>query len=716
MLLSAACSGGDIAVGNFGGGTYDGWSAEGDAFGVAPIPGGDFGLPGEFVASTQGKSEGARGTLTSEVFTIEREYINFLLGGTAGQNVYAELIVGGRSVYRTSPYRGMQGLNWVSWDVGSLAGSEARVVFTDNGGGRRPTSIMAGRVEMSKRKKSAYVEEYDMALTLDKRYVIIPVQDSAPDSRVSVAVGGETVLSMDVRVARDAVDYYVPVDLGMYKGERADIKFGNVWEDSKGITGITQSDEFVFAYDEPYRYDYHFTPYRGWTNDPNGMVYHDGEYHLFYQHNPYGSTWGNMHWGHAVSRDLHTWEHLPDALAPDELGSIFSGSAVIDKENTAGVGKDALIAIYTSAGRIQTQSIAYSLDNGRTFTKYADNPVLVDSTIRDFRDPKVMWHAQSRKWVMTLATSQTVTFYGSKDLKEWDKLSSFGDGIGAHGGVWECPDLFPVDYRGRTKWVLLVSINPGGPNGGSATQYFIGDFDGKTFRPDALPYPLWLDYGRDNYAGITWSNAPAGRHIFIGWMSNWAYANDVPTVNFRAGMTVPRELSIDHNGKHAVLANYPVGELEALRAVVTGSDDFSVADGAPHTQAIAPGNGVFEIEMTVSPGAASAFGFALKNARGEQLSYRFDIAAGTLSADRAAAGDKDFSANFAPAVITAPLEKCDTYAIRLMMDRASTELFVNGGRTVMTNLVFPSEPYDSVELTAEGGAARVAGMKIYELK
>ena len=279
-----------------------------------------------------------------------------------------------------------------------------------------------------------------------------------------------------------------------------------------------------------WRQRYHFTPPVSWMNDPNGMVFYDGEYHLFYQHNPLGAEWGNMSWGHAISTDLMHWKQLNVALMPDHLGDIFSGCAVIDKNNTAGFGKDAMVAIYTSAGKVQSQSIAYSTDKGRTFTKYSANPVITNPGIADFRDPKVFWHNESNQWIMSLATKQTITFYGSANLKSWTRLSEFGDGIGSHGGVWECPDLVPLDYNGKTKWVLVVSINPGGPNGGSATQYFIGDFDGKTFRADALPYPLWMDYGRDNYAGVTWSNIPEndGRKIFMGWMSNWDYANNVP--------------------------------------------------------------------------------------------------------------------------------------------------------------------------------------------
>ncbi|HZH37827.1 MAG TPA: glycoside hydrolase family 32 protein, partial [Flavisolibacter sp.] len=306
------------------------------------------------------------------------------------------------------------------------------------------------------------------------------------------------------------------------------------------------------AYNEPHRPQIHFTPKTAWMNDPNGMVYHNGTYHLFYQHNPDSTVWGPMHWGHATTKNLVHWQHQPVKLFPDSLGTIFSGSAVVDVNNTSGFGskgKVPLVAIFThhnpvmeKAGRndFQYQSLAFSLDEGKTWTKYTGNPVVKNPGIRDFRDPKVMWHQGSGKWIMTLATLDRVTFYSSSNLKDWLKESEFGKELGAHGGVWECPDLFPLEYNGEQVWVLLVSINPGGPNGGSATQYFTGRFDGKTFTPLQTD-TQWIDYGPDNYAGITWSNT-GKRKIFLGWMSNWQYAAAVPTQTWRSAMTIPRDL------------------------------------------------------------------------------------------------------------------------------------------------------------------------------
>lgn len=323
-------------------------------------------------------------------------------------------------------------------------------------------------------------------------------------------------------------------------------------------TANNQEPAIDELYNEQHRPQIHFSPKEKWMNDPNGMVYLNGNYHLFFQYHPGSTIWGPMHWGHAISKDLIHWDEQPIALYPDSLGTIFSGSAVLDFNNTSGFGKDGkipLIAIFTHHDTIgakartnnyQSQSIAYSLDEGKTWTKYANNPVVKNPGIRDFRDPKVMWYEDGKKWVMTLATKDRVTFYSSKNLKEWTKESEFGETVGAHGGVWECPDLFPLKYKGDNVWVLMVSINPGGPNKGSATQYFTGKFDGKNFTPFQTD-TRWIDYGTDNYAGVTWSNT-RDRKIFLGWMSNWQYARVVPTEKWRSAMTVPRDLNLEKIG------------------------------------------------------------------------------------------------------------------------------------------------------------------------
>ncbi|NLI72221.1 MAG: DUF4980 domain-containing protein [Bacteroidales bacterium] len=548
--------------------------------------------------------------------------------------------------------------------------------------------------------------------------LLLPIQDEAPEIKVTVEYPDSMSQSpYFIRLAQDTIDYWVKLDVDKYKNKTISLNFEGIEKNSFALKNIKQSDKFDFTFNEMYRPTFHFSPEYGWMNDPNGMVYFDEEYHLFYQYNPFGAVWGNMHWGHAVSTDLVSWTYLPIAIGPDSLGSIFSGSAVIDKNNTAGFGENALVAIYTSAGKVQAQSIAYSTDKGRTFTKYESNPVIPNDGIPDFRDPKVFWHNETNQWVMSLATKQTITFYGSPNLKEWTKLSEFGEGIGNHAGVWECPDLFPLKYEGKTKWVLLVSINPGGPNGGSATQYFIGNFDGTNFHPDNLPYPLWMDYGRDNYAGVTWSNIPEsdGRRLFIGWMSNWDYANQVPSKYFRSANTVPRELKLANNGSHLILTSYPVREIEKLRKTDLKSvDQFTVKEEYTIEQLIESNVGSYEIEFTLSPNAAKTVGFTLANDKNENLTFKFDKKLKQITLDRRNSGLTTFKDNFASEII-APLVDRKEFKIRLLIDKASAELFVNEGETVMSTIFFPTEVMNKIKFTSEGGEIQISNLKSYNL-
>ncbi|MBR4271533.1 MAG: DUF4980 domain-containing protein, partial [Bacteroidales bacterium] len=406
-----------------------------------------------------------------------------------------------------------------------------------------------------------------------KKYLMLPVEDNADGANIQVIGKNSLVKSLNVRLARQKTDYYVPLEIN---GDLTlDIDF---WGENKGIEhyacwkDMPQSDDFNTQNREKFRPEFHHTPVYGWMNDPNGMFYLDGVYHLYYQWNPYGSTWENMTWGHSTSKDLVNWTAEKPVLFPDALGAIFSGSCVVDKNNTAGFGKNAIVAFYTSAGRNQVQSMAYSTDGGYTFTKYDQNPVLIGDC-PDFRDPKVFWNSEAGFWNMILAAGQEMRIYSSKNLKEWKFESSFGAGYGAHGGVWECPDLMKID----NKWVLICNINPGGIFGGSATQYFVGDFDGKRFTTNQKA-TLWLDYGKDHYATVTFFNAPYNRRIALAWMSNWQYANQVPTNQFRSANSVPRDL-----GVFAVDGNYycsakPSPELLKMRgsAIKTPSETCEI--------------------------------------------------------------------------------------------------------------------------------------------
>jgi len=464
--------------------------------------------------------------------------------------------------------------------------------------------------------------------------------------------------------------------------------------------------------DEIYRPQIHFSPEAHWMNDPNGMVYNNGVYHLFFQYHPNSSVWGPMHWGHATSADMIHWKREAIAIFPDSLGTIFSGSAVVDKNNSSGFGKKGqapLVAIFTQhnmqgekSGRndFQNQSLAYSLDNGKTWIKYSNNPVLKNPGITDFRDPKVMWYGNQKKWIMTLATKDHITFYSSKDLKGWIKESEFGATVGAHGGVWECPDLFTLDDKGKKVWVLIVNLNHGGPNKGSATQYFLGDFDGNKFTPYTTDIK-WIDYGPDEYAGITWSNT-GDRKIFLGWMSNWMYANIIPTETWRNAMTIPRELKLRHAGKDLLIASEPVVELSKIQSkpiVVSNLKAANSFDVAGKTGKIK-----FPCRINLSMDEIKDFSLAISNEIGEELSIGFDKRRNQYFIDRSKSGKTDFQTEFAIRHAAPRFTVNSKMNLSLLIDASSIELFADDGLTVMTEIFFPSKPYNQIYIQSADSA------------
>lgn len=468
-------------------------------------------------------------------------------------------------------------------------------------------------------------------------------------------------------------------------------------------TDTKQESKQLSVAGEQHRPQIHFTPKKAWMNDPNGMVYLNGTYHLFYQYYPDSTVWGPMHWGHATSKDLIHWDHQPIALYPDSLGYIFSGSAAVDVANTSGFGKNGntpLVAIFTQhdpkgekQGKtdFQNQSIAYSLDEGKTWTKYTSNPVLKNPGIKDFRDPKVSWNDEAKKWIMTLATRDRVTFYSSPDLKNWSKESEFGSGIGAHGGVWECPDLFSLNYNGENIWILLVSINPGGPNGGSATQYFTGKFDGNAFTPfDTVT--RWIDYGPDDYAGVTWSNT-GDRKIFLGWMSNWQYAQLVPTVNWRSAMTVPRELHLEKGDGKFFLTSKPVAELNALSKSPVTLQNLDVRDYDLTSKTDKLNRAA---RLDIKGDKLQDFSLELSNTKGQKLVIGYDKLSNRYFIDRTASGKTSFEKGFAAKHFAPRLSKQENFDLTLVHDAASVELFADDGRTVMTEIFFPDEDYSNI--------------------
>lgn len=478
-----------------------------------------------------------------------------------------------------------------------------------------------------------------------------------------------------------------------------------------------------------YRPQFHFTPPANWMNDPNGMVYFEGEYHLFYQYHPGGSTWGPMHWGHAVSTDLVHWQHLPIALAPDRNGMIFSGSAVVDWEDSSGFfgGVPGLVAIFTHADEYpesnrprQRQSLAYSIDRGRTWKMYEENPVLCNEQLTDFRDPKVFWHGESKRWVMVLAAGDRVHLYTSKNLKQWSFASDFGAFDGSHDGVWECPDLIELPIEGspngESRWMLIVSIGdkPGYPEG-TRTQYFIGHFDGSVFTNE---YPsntvLWLDYGRDNYAGVTWSDTPdPPKKYFIGWMSNWRYANVTPTGEWRSAMTLPRLLNLKHGDDGIRLVQEPVPYLEKLRKQPW--EKFNVLLQSGDNLLASLQEDVYELVCDIEVGTAAEIGFKLRKGENEETIVGYRTIEQQLYLDRTRSGETVFHDSF-------PCKHAATHKItngrlhlRIFVDQCSVEVFAGDGEVVLTDLIYPNPASRGLELFVRGGKAQLISFQLYPL-
>lgn len=526
--------------------------------------------------------------------------------------------------------------------------------------------------------------------TADK-YILLPVEEEEGYAHIRVIKDNQVVKEFNCKLAINKTDYNVPLDVSEYGGDvLLDIQFSGdkrsiglinnfvCWKDIKATNVFDSKNR------EKFRSIYHHTPLYGWMNDPNGMFYKDGVWHLYYQYNPYGSQWENMTWAHSTSTDLIHWKNHGEVIQPDALGTIFSGSSVVDKENTAGFGKDAIVAFYTSAGAAQTQSIAYSTDNGETFKKYANNPILT-SDVPDFRDPNVFWNEEVKHWNLILAAGQQMNIYSSKNLKDWKFESSFGEGYGNHGGVWECPDLLKMG----DKWLLICNINPGGPFGGSATQYFVGSFDGHKFTCESKPeVTKWMDYGKDHYATVSFSNAPDGRIVVLPWMSNWQYANQVPTQQYRSANGLPRGLGLySYNGEDYV-------------SVKPSPEVFAAFEKKPsgHLQPAA------YIEVTNIKSNAS---IVLSNDKGERVTMVYDGKNATFSMDRTESGVTDFHSDF-KAKTVAPTNGI-IKSMQIFIDRCSIEAFDTEGKVAMTNLVFPSKPYDKI-------IVKGCKVKIYELK
>ena len=578
-------------------------------------------------------------------------------------------------------------------------------------------------------------------ITNPTNYILLPIEEEAAESQVLLDTGEATDTDMDIRLAQTQVDYFVPFALPTGV-KTATVCVRNKSKDALCWKEIKLSDTFDTANTEKFRPIYHHTPLYGWMNDANGLVYKDGEYHLYFQYNPYGSKWGNMHWGHSVSKDLVHWEHLAPAIARDTLGHIFSGSSIVDQENVAGYGVGSILVFYTSASdkNGQIQCLAFSKDNGRTFTKYEKNPILCPADgLRDFRDPKVFRYEPEDKWVMIVSADKEMRFYDSKNLKDWNYMSSFGEGYGVQPCQFECPDMVELPVDGdlnRKKWALIVNVNPGCYFGGSATQYFTGDFDGKKFSCDSQSnVTKWLDWGKDHYATVCFSNT-GERTIAVPWMSNWQYCNIVPTKQFRSANALPRELSLYTQDGEIYLSAAPVLEIKTLRKEKKEIPAFTVANDYHIDSLLADNDGAYELALEITAGEAEIMGFSLFNDKGEKVDIYFNLPEKRLVMDRTKSGIVDFgkksvsheievhdrrkttSINYIDdfALATwAPIKKENKYTLDVFVDKCSVEIFLNGGKVAMTNLIFPSEPYNRMCFYSKGGSFQVDSFNAYRL-
>lgn len=604
------------------------------------------------------------------------------------------------------------------------------------------------------------------------KYLILPIEENRPEAQVLLDNGKKTDTWMDVRLAVSQSDYSVPFALS--QGKKAVVKILGLPKDAVALKQLKLSDTFDTTNTDYYRPVYHHTPLYGWMNDANGLTYKDGEYHLYFQYNPYGSKWGNMHWGHSVSRDLVHWQHLDPAIARDPMGHIFSGSTVVDTRNSAGFGKNAIIAYYTSHSmhdgkQVQVQCMAYSKDNGRTFTKYKDNPVVTPfDGLENFRDPKIFWYQPTKSWYMIVSADKNMRFYQSKNLKQWKYVSQWGEGFGAQPNQFECPDFFPLPVDGdknNQKYVMIVNINPGFVYGGSATQYFVGEFDGKEFKCDSKPSTVkWLDWGKDHYATVTFSNL-GDRIVAVPWMSNWQYANVTPIRQYRGANALPRELKLFSNNGEVYMSANVVDEARKQRKETKDFGNVSVDNANPYIQRglFANNDGAFELEADVTPDNSDVVGISLYNDKEERTVIYLDLKQKRIVMDRSESGLTDFGklaerhdiekraeaagemkGKLSQDIVVnykndfalgtwAPLSLCGaenaathwsedanasakkSYHLDVFVDKCSVELFVDGGRIAMTNLVFPTTPYNNIKVYAEGGKAEVKNLKAYKL-
>lgn len=701
LILCESAAADDLLLADFEGDSYGAWTAAGEAFGPGPAKGTlpnqmtVSGFKGAGLANSYYKGDDSLGTLTSPPFRIERKHISFLIGGGKNAEKLAlQLLVGGKVVRSaTGPNDqsgGSEALAQDSWEVADLVGKLAvlRIVDAAQGGWGH---INVDHIVQTDTRPKGFLKDAERQFAATTRYLHIPIKNGAPKRVVTLLAGGKTAVRNDIELADATPDWWAPMDVSAWRGQALTLRVDKLPEDSAALRSIEQSDTLKNAgdlYREPLRGQFHFSPKRGWNNDPNGLVFYNGEYHLFFQHNPYGWSWGNMHWGHAVSRDLVHWEELGDKLLPDAFGPMFSGSAVVDWKNTSGFGKDGqapLVLIYTAAGDPTVQCVAYSTD-GRNFTKYSGNPVLKQITGGN-RDPKVMWHESTRKWVMVLYVEwqkkHTIHFFTSPNLREWTLASvTEGDAPGKPY-LFECPDFFELPVDGdsaRKKWVLLAANS----------AYAVGSFDGERFTPEQSNLPGHR--GRGFYAAQSFSDIPVtdGRRILIGW-----FQTETKGMPFNQSMTVPLELKLASTAEGPRMTFTPVRELQALRAKSHRFDGAALAPGGANPLAQVRGE-LLELRAEFAPGAAAEVAF---NVRGATVAY--DARKQELVVNN----------HRAPAPLRGGKQRLAIYC-----DRTGLEVFASDGLCYVPMPFQPKSENLSLEAAAAGGSLRFDALQVHELK
>ena len=519
----------------------------------------------------------------------------------------------------------------------------------------------------------------------------------------------ETTIDLQCAINETDITYELPFNVSQWKGKKLSVLVIGLPNNSTFMKRLIQTNNYNIQYDEQYRPGYHFTAKYGWINDPNGMFYFNGTYHMHYQLNPYGTKWGNLAWGHAISKDLLTWEYLPPSLLRDDLGMIFSGSSIVDYNNASGLGYNAILSFYTSSDSYQQQSMAYSLDGGYTWTKSNKNPIIPNmyDGIPDFRDPKVIEYSPGN-FIMILAVGQHVEFWGSSNLVDWKKLSEFGEDYGSHDGVWECPDL--LYFKKQNKWVLLLNINPGGYAGGSACQYFVGTFNGTHFTCEQPKEDVrWFDYGKDSYAIVTFSGDKNDRIIGIAWMNNWQYADRTPTSIFRSAYNLPRVFDLVDIDGILTLSTKPIEEVKTLRETEINKKNIELKNSEEYKL---PETINVRSEIIVSLEAKSEVKLQLRNNENQYVDLYLDPSLGRFTMNRTYSTET-FATEF-DALTYCSVTPSSNYSFTLFLDNASIELFSDDGICTMTNIVYPDSPFNQLILVSDD--ATVNDLTIYELK